>query len=316
MREAAVVDPIIAVGFAELLMGVRGAAGVGIAAGVGSRLAAMPEAADVALRRDRTIPSPPAEVGDPAAGAAAAPGCHVELRIGLAQPRHVGDARRDPLADRRAPRRADGRQSILRKGVRRVVHQRAEVVRSDVDAIVAEIAITLEIVPLRRDDVVPQDGHETVAVGAALLVPQTERMAELVHDVAHGAAVRDFDELLAALAARGRAAPLHRRKVTKSASVVRGTKRTSAEARHWAIAPVTRFWLGMVGSMVKGMMAQNQREPMAVRAARPCMSSTLPRIMSPSATARPSTTWYPIMRRPSGVPISMLPPASGGEDEP
>ena len=83
------------------------------------------------------------------------------------------------------------------------MHDRPVIVADDVDAVVDML---LEIVDEVRIDVGEGDLDELVAVGAALLVPETDGVAELVNDVADHAAVGEDQLLLAAAPADRRGA--------------------------------------------------------------------------------------------------------------
>ena len=106
--------------------------------------------------------------------------------------------------------RGDGVLPVGRESGSRVVHDRAVVVGAQV------VAVDDVLVELRRHaglDVLPVDRHEKVAVLAALLVPETDRVADLVDRVARRAAGAQADVLAPASHPDERPAPTRIREV-------------------------------------------------------------------------------------------------------
>ena len=108
----------------------------------------------------------------------------------------VALAHRDPRGDRLQCH--DRRLPVGRERVRRVVHDGAVVVGTE---IVAVAHVLGEVVLQRRIDVRPNDTHEGVAILPALFVPQADGVADLMDCVAGAAALAQCDRLLSAAVA-------------------------------------------------------------------------------------------------------------------
>src|SRR5262245_34275768 len=99
-----------------------------------------------------------------------------------------------PLADLLPSDRFDGGPAVLRKCRPWVVHDRVIIIGSEV---VTVADILAEIVDGARDNVLEVDADEAIPVFAALLMPQSHRMADLMNYIAGGAIAPKVDKLLA-----------------------------------------------------------------------------------------------------------------------
>lgn len=88
----------------------------------------------------------------------------------------------------------------LRKRVSRIVHNRIVIVRQAQRVHILRRQL-VEIVLLADHDVVALDDHMILAIRSCVLVPETDHMAQLVHNDAELVAVLAYGDGLAAVAA-------------------------------------------------------------------------------------------------------------------